>query len=156
METSIQNYFWLVDRLSIEDDSRNKVNAESETVTLSTELEQGLLDGKIFGKLLSQMHRTFTMRTGQSFQIPQQPLQGSRDANWESLIPSLRNFGVQINENKSQRLKQGEQMQLSSLLTTLFEIDTSPIPQRVPPNQSQSKLDTSELLNLHIESVATN
>ena len=39
METSIQNYFWLVDRLAMEDDSRNRVNAESETVTLSTELE---------------------------------------------------------------------------------------------------------------------
>jgi len=38
METSIQNYFWLVDRLSMEDDSKNKVNAENETVTLSEDL----------------------------------------------------------------------------------------------------------------------
>ena len=32
METSLQNYFWMVDRLSMEDDARNKVNAETETV----------------------------------------------------------------------------------------------------------------------------
>ena len=38
METSIQNYFWLVDRLGMEDDPRNRVNAENETVTLSEQL----------------------------------------------------------------------------------------------------------------------
>ena len=35
METSLQNYFWLVDRLSMEDDAKNRVNAEKETVKLS-------------------------------------------------------------------------------------------------------------------------
>jgi len=38
MDTSIQNYFWLVDRLAMEDDPRNKVNADNETVTLSEDL----------------------------------------------------------------------------------------------------------------------
>ena len=32
METSLQNYFWMVDRLSMDDDARNKVNADTETV----------------------------------------------------------------------------------------------------------------------------
>jgi len=36
-----------------------------------------------------------------------------------------------MNEAKVQRLKHGETQQLSSLLTTLYEIDTSPVPQRV-------------------------
>ena len=64
METSIQNYFWMVDRLSMEDDARNKVNAEAETVSLSDDLSSEILDGHIFQKLLAEMHRTFTMRTG--------------------------------------------------------------------------------------------
>ena len=49
METSLQNYFWMVDRLSMEDDARNKVNAETETVQLSRELEDNILDGQIVG-----------------------------------------------------------------------------------------------------------
>ena len=69
METSIQNYFWIVDRLSMEDDPRNRVNAENETVTLSEDLKKGIEDGQIFGKLLSVMHRTYVMRTNNSFEL---------------------------------------------------------------------------------------
>ena len=45
METSLQNYFWMVDRLSMDDDARNKVNADTETVQLSQDLESNILDG---------------------------------------------------------------------------------------------------------------
>ena len=38
MQTSVVNYFWLVDRLSIEDNPDNKVNAQTETVSLSDRL----------------------------------------------------------------------------------------------------------------------
>lgn len=38
MQTSVNNYFWLVDRLDMEDDPANKVNTETETVTLSDRL----------------------------------------------------------------------------------------------------------------------
>ena len=88
METSIQNYFWIVDRLSMEDDPRNRVNAEHETVTLSEELKNTIEDGQIFGKLLSVMHRTYVMRTNNSFELSNQPLlDGQREANWDALIP---------------------------------------------------------------------
>lgn len=35
MSISIETYFWLVDRLKIEDDSKNKVNMTKNQVTLS-------------------------------------------------------------------------------------------------------------------------
>ena len=38
MQTSVENYFWLVDRLSMEDDPANKVNVQKETVKLSDKM----------------------------------------------------------------------------------------------------------------------
>ena len=128
MDTSIQNYFWLVDRLSMEDDSRNKVNAETETVTLSENLAREITDGQIFGKLLQEMQRTYTMRTGAAIDIPSKQLSEDRESNWEALLPQFRQFGVQLSDTRAERIKQGDQNQLKSLLTTLFEIDTSPMP----------------------------
>ena len=61
--------------------------------------------------------------------------------NWDSLIPQLANFGVQLNETKVTRLKQADPVQLKGLLTALFEIDTSPVPQRNGGSSSLLKLD---------------
>ena len=46
-----------------------------------------------------------------------------------------------MDESKASRLKQGDCQQLQSLLTTLFEIDTSPVPQRNAGSSSLLKLD---------------
>ena len=59
----------MVDRLAIEDDSRNKVNPETETVSMSEPLSESVRDGTIFAKLMAEMHRTFTMRTGTNFEL---------------------------------------------------------------------------------------
>lgn len=73
------------------------------------------------------MHRTYIIRTNNSFELPPQPLlEGQSEANWDVLIPQLANFGVQINEAKESRLRQADPVALRNLLTTLFEIDTSP------------------------------
>lgn len=77
---------------------------------------------------MAEMHRTFIMRTGNSFELVKQPLAGSREENWSLLVPQLRQFGIAITESKALRLKKGDAKQLKSLLTTLFEIDTSPTP----------------------------
>ena len=52
IEISIQNYFWLVDRLEMEDDPRNKVNVEKQTVCIGKEMSNSLKNGFLFGKLL--------------------------------------------------------------------------------------------------------
>ena len=49
---------------------------------------------------------------------------------------------MRIDESKALRLKLGDAQQLKSLLTTLFEIDTSPVPQRQAAGSSSLlKLD---------------
>ena len=101
METSTQNYFWLVDRLSMEDDPSNRVNPQNETVTLSEDLQSGLQSGHLFNKLLAVMHRTYTMRTNANFELSTQPLTDSARDNWEQLIPQLRQFGISLNEGKA-------------------------------------------------------
>ena len=52
METSIQNYFWLVDRLNMDDDQRNKVNIQSDSVSLSEVLTEYITSGELITKLL--------------------------------------------------------------------------------------------------------
>ena len=52
METSIQNYFWLVDRLNMDDDQRNKVNMQSDSVSLSEVLTEYITSGELITKLL--------------------------------------------------------------------------------------------------------
>ena len=72
------------------------------------------------------------MRTNANFELSSQPLTDSVRDNWEQLIPQLRQFGVSINESKAARLKNGDNLSLKSLITTLFEVDTTPAPQRLP------------------------
>jgi len=45
METTLEHYFWMLDRLGMEDDSRNKVNTESKQVKLSKQLTSQLING---------------------------------------------------------------------------------------------------------------
>ena len=69
---SIETYFWMVDRLQIEDDSRNKVNKTKNSVTLSKDLITKIQTGYFLGLLLKNMYQTFESRTGKTFQIPSQ------------------------------------------------------------------------------------
>jgi len=50
---------------------------------------------------MAEMHRTFIMRTGNSFELVKQPLAGSREENWSLLVPQLRQFGIAITESKA-------------------------------------------------------
>ena len=69
MQTSVENYFWLVDRLNMEDDPANKVNVQKETVILSNNLRDRVRSGEILQKLLEQMHVTFIKRTEKPFSL---------------------------------------------------------------------------------------
>lgn len=50
--SSIETYFWLVDRLSMEDDSRNKVNMSKNTVALSKPYLLNIETGSYIAKLM--------------------------------------------------------------------------------------------------------
>ena len=70
MSISIETYFWLVDRLKIEDDSRNKVNMTKNQVTLSKPFLKKCENGLYLGQLLAEMYATFTNRVDKSFAVP--------------------------------------------------------------------------------------
>lgn len=57
--TSLETYFWMVDRLAIEDDSRNKVNMQKNSVLLSKPFVKKLDNGHYAGRLLNLMRQTF-------------------------------------------------------------------------------------------------
>lgn len=61
--TSIETYFWMVDRLQIEDDVRNKVNRTTNAVTLSKPFIKRVENGHYVGRLLTDMYPTFSKRS---------------------------------------------------------------------------------------------
>lgn len=69
LEISMQDYFWLVDRLELEDDPRNKVNSDTQTVTLGKQLTSSLRNGFVFSKLLQKMQATYAKRTKKFFHL---------------------------------------------------------------------------------------
>jgi hypothetical protein len=62
MSISIETYFWLVDRLKIEDDSRNKVNMTKNQVTLSKPFLKKCENGLYLGQLLNEIYPTYSNR----------------------------------------------------------------------------------------------
>jgi hypothetical protein len=54
--TSIETYFWMVDRLQMEDDSRNKVNMTKNTVSLSKHFLKRIENGHYIGRLCNEMY----------------------------------------------------------------------------------------------------
>lgn len=53
MSISLETYFWIIDRLEIEDDSRNKVNKSKNQVTLSKSFLKKCENGQYIGRLLA-------------------------------------------------------------------------------------------------------
>lgn len=53
---SIETYFWMVDRLQIEDDPRNKVNRIKNSVAFSKDLTTKIQNGFYLGLLLKNMY----------------------------------------------------------------------------------------------------
>jgi hypothetical protein len=62
--TSLETYFWMVDRLAIEDDSRNKVNMAKNAVLLSKPFIRRIDNGHYMGRLLHLMQQTYESRVG--------------------------------------------------------------------------------------------
>ena len=67
---SVETYYWMVDRLAIEDDTRNKVNMTINQVTLSKPFQRKIENGHYIGRLLAVMHPTFSKRSEKHFNLP--------------------------------------------------------------------------------------
>ncbi len=70
MSISIETYFWLIDRLKIEDDSRNKVNMTKNQVTLSKPFLKKCENGLYLGQLLTEIYSTHSKRVNKQFTVP--------------------------------------------------------------------------------------
>lgn len=70
MQINNETYFWMVDRLKIADDTKNKVNKVTNLVTLSKPFLKKCENGHFIGKLLREMYATYSNRTSRSFKIP--------------------------------------------------------------------------------------
>ena len=62
MESSIETYFWMVDRLNLEDDPKNKVNMAKNSVIYSKVLVQKINNGSFVARLLNLMTPTYQQR----------------------------------------------------------------------------------------------
>ena len=58
MELELDIYFWLVDRSVLEDDPRNKIDIEANTVKFFKEDSQRLQSGYTIGKCMMKLKKT--------------------------------------------------------------------------------------------------
>ena len=104
--TSIETYFWMVDRLQMEDDSRNKVNMTKNTVSLSKHFLKRIENGHYIGRLCNEMYQTYTKRSGKTFSIPQEindidPETAVFHApTWAVIFDTLSEFGIALSKQK--------------------------------------------------------
>jgi hypothetical protein len=68
--TVVETYYWLLDRLNLSDDTRNKVNTVTNVVTLSKPFLKKIDNGHFIGKLLVAMYPTFAKRSDKQFSVP--------------------------------------------------------------------------------------
>ena len=71
MESSIETYFWMVDRLNLEDDPKNKVDMAKNKVIFSKVITQRINNGSTIVTLLNEMASTYQQRTGREVQLSQ-------------------------------------------------------------------------------------
>ena len=133
IDISIQDYFWLVDRLEMSDDPRNKVNVDSQTVSLGKEMSNSLKNGFLFGKLLQKMQSTYIKRTKKYFHFSNEMLEmkdndrvGNRKTNWGYLFSEMKHYGVELDQNQQQKINDGNVKSVCQLLDQLFETDNTP------------------------------
>lgn len=69
METNLDDYFWMIDRLGMQDNPLNQVNKDDNTITLAKDLTGSLANGYYFGKLIAEMHPTYIKRTRKKFAL---------------------------------------------------------------------------------------
>ena len=130
--TSIETYFWMVDRLKIEDDTKNKVNRTTNSVNLSKVFVKKIENGFFIGKLLNEMYPTYSKRSEKSFTIPTEiselnPKLDEYDRQtWNLLFEVLENYGVELSKKKIEIIMTTYKSDiLLDIIDCLFEIDNS-------------------------------
>ena len=69
MEANLDDYFWMIDRLGMEDNQKNKVDNEKNTVVLDKMLTGSIANGYYMAKLIVEMHSTYLKRTRKKFTL---------------------------------------------------------------------------------------
>ena len=136
MQTSVSNYFWLVDRLNMDDNPSNKVNVQTESVTLCDSLQNEIRSGELIQKLIGQMHVTYIKRTEKPFTLKTIGAKSDKE-RWNGLFNQLQSFGVDLDANAQGKLLGGDDRQIDQLITDLFDIDNSPQTNLKEVNRSQ-------------------
>jgi len=132
MEVNLDDYFWMIDRLGMEDDTRNKVNKDRKVVQLSKNMTASLVNGYFFSKLLSEIHPTFIKRTRKNFtldpgvtEMKDNNAVKSRQANWDVIQKAVPKFGVMmLNDKKKKEIVEQNMDSVRELISELQRVDT--------------------------------
>jgi hypothetical protein len=122
----------MVDRLQIEDDSRNKVNMTKNIVVLSKPFIKRIENGYYVGRLLHEMSQTYEARTGRPLLIPNelQSIDAESPAwnaqQWQLIFDALEQYQLPLSQKKRDLiLKTTSTQTLLEIVDALFEIDNS-------------------------------
>lgn len=132
MSINVETYFWMVDRLNLEDDTKNKVNKVTNFVQLSKNFLKKCENGYYLGRLLKQMYATFSNRTAKSFNVPLIVTEINPDAasfnaqTWKIIFDVLAQYGCKIEASKQDIIVKSSNTDIIlDIIEALYEIDNS-------------------------------
>lgn len=133
MEARLETYFWLVDRLQLEDDPKNKVNMAKGTVKVSTALQNRITNGMYIARLLREMTNTYQSRSGNQVSLDPALSQikdndkAFKPQNWQLIFNQLEQFNIFIEPKKQEAIVKNLRLDLAlEVVDVLFDIDNSP------------------------------
>jgi len=131
MEANLDDYFWMIDRLGMEDNQKNKVDNEKNTVVLDKMLTGSIANGYYMAKLIVEMHSTYLKRTRKKFtldpaisNVKDNLQKKTKEANWFAVARQLSKFGVTLdNESVDQIISKNNVEIVSELISQLAQVD---------------------------------
>jgi hypothetical protein len=121
----------MIDRLGMEDNPKNQVNKDKNTVSIAKDFANSLSNGYYFGKLIAEMHPTYIKRTRKKFTLDpnisslKDNLQKkAKEYNWHTISRQLEKFGVSLDNEMTAEIVNKNNMEIvAELIGQLNTVD---------------------------------
>jgi hypothetical protein len=121
----------MIDRLGMEDNPKNQVNKDKNTVSIAKDFANSLSNGYYFGKLIAEMHPTYIKRTRKKFTLDpnisslKDNLQKkTKEYNWHTISRQLEKFGVSLDNEMTAEIVNKNNMEIvAELIGQLNTVD---------------------------------
>jgi formylmethanofuran dehydrogenase subunit B len=115
MEIDLDVYFWMIDRGVLDDDSRNKIFADTNHCRLHREHYKKLQNGVYIAQVMIMLKKTLIRQHDGPVAIDPQVTklkdnitEAAKLYNWSVITKELRKFGIKVTQERKQKLVESE------------------------------------------------